>query len=167
MSSNYFTTLFSLLVLVSGFVMAQPNEAVWQTQRSIERQRALLKDFLGTWKLTCKRANVVKLVAETKNGKVEVRTVYGDASPENITQRENDTTILQLQVGALITLLVSGPDSDEGTALIVLPGAFDDTIGAREAGFPVLDRYAEATVIEYGDSWGSSMSRYGLNCELK
>jgi hypothetical protein len=156
---------FALTFFSHAHSAVRPNRSESQTQPQIQRELRKLGDWLGTWKLECKKGNLAVLRAENTNAGTVVKTTYGDAGNSIDRNARNDTSILQAQVADLITLIVSGPDTDEGVALVVLPGSFDQTRDTTRPGHPV-SRTAQATVLVYNETYGATDSIDTLNCEL-
>jgi len=157
----------SVLLAVPAFAeqTTTPNAAASQAKASTQAQLKAFAAWLGKWTLTCTSGGEVKLTAFAKNGMPVITAKYGDADIFPVDP--SNTEIQQIQVGDVITLLVSGPDYDEGSALVVIPGNFSETVGPKSAGFPVLKRSDTGTALVYGDSTGETTSTEQLDCELK
>ncbi len=160
---KYSILALTILFSVTAYSLTKPNEADRQSKASKEGQIKKLALWLGEKTLTCKDGENVTLRATAKKAKVTLASIYGDSG--NID--EASTEIQQIQVNDVITLLLSGPDYDEGSALVVMPGSFSQTVGPKAQGFPVLKTESQATALIYGDETGVTSEMRKLDCNLQ
>lgn len=151
------TTRFAATLLTSiSTLLAVSAMGATQSPRSMEIETAKLAKVLQGRTLKCtnkKGQETLSLSVTSKGSKQSIRTAstYGDGGDES--------SILQLSVGELVMAYVTGPDVDEGGAVVMVSSYDIEEYGKANANAQIFSGVA-------GDDEGSNQSE-ALKCSAK